>query len=669
MIAKRARGFLELGSCIEAAQLINQLRQYAGNWSLLSPNHTLFEEMAWLQNEIEVLRVELEHTMRTIQHNNNGSVNSSTTNSRTANTRSEFNRGRKRKFIDPFHANDSLPFLADERSRPLAMAAMTADDLLSSVASDANNSSSSSSSQYQQQQEAEMETATSGGTTSMQSKPTQQVHWKYFFAEGSVLLTKEVITQYSQRFIGAANINTLLLESCFLGADGEVIASCSDDGHLFFWDRYSGELLLCRKADAETLLTVRAHPHGKHNGFLALATAGRDHCCRVWSAGKVFGRLTADITAIHPFTPRCGPLELDELQMIRLHSLLQDQNQSCSSNSDNSEQSSSEEMISSSDENNSPRDTKQQQADDMMDEEEAEEAEEEYSTNASDDLMILPPSRRKRRTGSPYNLQDIADTPSENIQPLSMQNLQQMQRQGLLLQIDEGGRRHWNSPNNSRTSASPQPSSQMNQQHQGQTTFSSVNGVRTTSTASTAMQNNSKPANGSSHTSGSNYRGGTTTGENSNTSLHANNSSSAGSGLSSSQTVNRASASGSASAERSTAKGATNMRITSPPDQSNQESSSMTNSLSVSMRSSPTGRPGRLNGLSSASGSDSGTNSDQQNSFAPPGDQILLVLNQFHQELKRALTGHPMQLDEIMAVEQIVAKNQRALREHLDSYN
>jgi WD40 repeat protein len=84
-----------------------------------------------------------------------------------------------------------------------------------------------------------------------------QVHWKYLFPEGDVVVTKDVITRYQQRYVGASNIATLLLEACFLGDRGEYIVSGSDDGNVFFWDRFSGELIYCRHADPESVLSVQ----------------------------------------------------------------------------------------------------------------------------------------------------------------------------------------------------------------------------------------------------------------------------------------------------------------------------------------------------------------------------------------------------------------------------
>jgi WD40 repeat protein len=66
-----------------------------------------------------------------------------------------------------------------------------------------------------------------------------------------------VYTKFTQRFIGSANIATDMKEASFFGPNGEYIVSGSDDGHLFIWDRYTGEVLLCRAADPDLLSCVQ----------------------------------------------------------------------------------------------------------------------------------------------------------------------------------------------------------------------------------------------------------------------------------------------------------------------------------------------------------------------------------------------------------------------------
>ena len=43
-----------------------------------------------------------------------------------------------------------------------------------------------------------------------------------------------------QRYVGHANVVTDIKEATFLGADDQMVAVCSDDGHVFIYDAATG---------------------------------------------------------------------------------------------------------------------------------------------------------------------------------------------------------------------------------------------------------------------------------------------------------------------------------------------------------------------------------------------------------------------------------------------
>jgi WD40 repeat protein len=91
-------------------------------------------------------------------------------------------------------------------------------------------------------------------------------------------------TKYEQRFVGAANIASDFKESCFLGSNSEYVVGASDDGRLYIWDRYNGEVLCCCDADADILNCVQVHPT-----LPVLVTAGLDEMIRLWGPEDLKG--------------------------------------------------------------------------------------------------------------------------------------------------------------------------------------------------------------------------------------------------------------------------------------------------------------------------------------------------------------------------------------------
>lgn len=109
---------------------------------------------------------------------------------------------------------------------------------------------------------------------------------------------------YTQRYVGAANIATDIKEAIFFGKNGEYIASGSDDGHLFIWDRLTGELLMSRLADADVVNCVIAHP------FLPiLVTSGLDDVIRIWGPNRLDGQFGTQSDYIRLFSRKLLSLE------------------------------------------------------------------------------------------------------------------------------------------------------------------------------------------------------------------------------------------------------------------------------------------------------------------------------------------------------------------------
>jgi WD40 repeat protein len=62
-----------------------------------------------------------------------------------------------------------------------------------------------------------------------------------------------------QSYSGHLNMQTVK-EACFLGLRSEFIASGSDDGNLYIWDRKTAQILACIKSDDNVVNSIHGHP-------------------------------------------------------------------------------------------------------------------------------------------------------------------------------------------------------------------------------------------------------------------------------------------------------------------------------------------------------------------------------------------------------------------------
>ena len=94
-----------------------------------------------------------------------------------------------------------------------------------------------------------------------------------------------------QQLTGHRNARTMIKEAAWWGT--RFIMSGSDCGHLFAWDRETGELVMMLEADRHVVNCVQPHPHDP-----ILATSGIDYDVKLWGptaeAGK-FDRKAAEV--------------------------------------------------------------------------------------------------------------------------------------------------------------------------------------------------------------------------------------------------------------------------------------------------------------------------------------------------------------------------------------
>ncbi|KAG1334616.1 WD and tetratricopeptide repeats protein 1 [Cocos nucifera] len=109
----------------------------------------------------------------------------------------------------------------------------------------------------------------------------------------------EVAIDMKQRFIGHCNVGTDIKQASFLGQQGEFVASGSDDGRWFIWEKRTGRLVKMLAGDEAVVNCVQCHPFD-----CAVATSGIDNTIKMWTphaevpsmvAGGTTGAETADV--------------------------------------------------------------------------------------------------------------------------------------------------------------------------------------------------------------------------------------------------------------------------------------------------------------------------------------------------------------------------------------
>ncbi|CAJ1974009.1 unnamed protein product [Sphenostylis stenocarpa] len=111
----------------------------------------------------------------------------------------------------------------------------------------------------------------------------------------------EPAVDMKQRFIGHCNIGTDIKQANFLGQRGEYVASGSDDGRWFIWEKCTGRLIKVLNGDESVVNCIQCHPFD-----FVVATSGIDSTIKIWTpsapvpssvAGGSAGPETGDVLA------------------------------------------------------------------------------------------------------------------------------------------------------------------------------------------------------------------------------------------------------------------------------------------------------------------------------------------------------------------------------------
>ncbi|KAH7654664.1 WD and tetratricopeptide repeats protein 1 [Dioscorea alata] len=115
----------------------------------------------------------------------------------------------------------------------------------------------------------------------------------------------EVAIDMKQRYIGHCNIGTDIKQASFLGQLGEYVASGSDDGRWFIWEKRTGRLMKMLEGDRAVVNCVQCHPFD-----CAVATSGIDNTIKMWTPHGQVSTMVAGVA---------GPVTADVLSAIEIN--------------------------------------------------------------------------------------------------------------------------------------------------------------------------------------------------------------------------------------------------------------------------------------------------------------------------------------------------------------
>uniref|UniRef100_A0A1J3IXC2 WD and tetratricopeptide repeats protein 1 n=1 Tax=Noccaea caerulescens TaxID=107243 RepID=A0A1J3IXC2_NOCCA len=131
-----------------------------------------------------------------------------------------------------------------------------------------------------------------------------------------------------RRYVGHCNVGTDIKQASFLGQRGEYIASGSDDGKWFIWEKQTGRLMKVLVGDEAVVNCIQCHPFDS-----VVATSGIDNTIKIWSpiasvpsivAGGSAGPATSNVVEAmesnqHKLSRnRENPLSVELLQRFRM---------------------------------------------------------------------------------------------------------------------------------------------------------------------------------------------------------------------------------------------------------------------------------------------------------------------------------------------------------------
>ncbi|KAG9450778.1 hypothetical protein H6P81_010743 [Aristolochia fimbriata] len=131
---------------------------------------------------------------------------------------------------------------------------------------------------------------------------------KYSSQNENLTYQPENVIDMKQRYVGHCNVGTDIKQASFLGQNGEFVATGSDDGRWFIWEKKTGRLVKMLAGDEAVVNCVQCHPFD-----CTIATSGIDNTIKIWTphsevpsivAGGTAGPETADVLSVMEINQR-----------------------------------------------------------------------------------------------------------------------------------------------------------------------------------------------------------------------------------------------------------------------------------------------------------------------------------------------------------------------------
>ncbi|KAL9266004.1 ALTERED SEED GERMINATION 2-like protein [Drosera capensis] len=97
-----------------------------------------------------------------------------------------------------------------------------------------------------------------------------------------------MVIDMKQRYVGHCNVGTDIKQASFLGHSGKYIASGSDDGRWFIWEKSTGRLVKMLLGDEAVVNCIQCHPFDS-----VVATSGIDRTIKLWTPTAPFPSMVA----------------------------------------------------------------------------------------------------------------------------------------------------------------------------------------------------------------------------------------------------------------------------------------------------------------------------------------------------------------------------------------
>ncbi|XP_026456789.1 WD and tetratricopeptide repeats protein 1-like [Papaver somniferum] len=127
----------------------------------------------------------------------------------------------------------------------------------------------------------------------------------------------ETVVDMKQRYVGHCNVGTDIKQASFLGQRGEYVASGSDDGRWFIWEKRTGRLVKMLSGDEAVVNCVQCHPFD-----CTIATSGIDNTIKIWTPEAPVPSIVAGVSVGPEMGDVLSAMETNQNKLSRNRNVL-----------------------------------------------------------------------------------------------------------------------------------------------------------------------------------------------------------------------------------------------------------------------------------------------------------------------------------------------------------